>query len=98
MPRQRKAPTPTHRTPDDRHVRWAPAESHPSQVSGLFADDPTFEEFCEIVRQQREEDSQRASEDIAAVIRQAEEAKRCASSTPTPSRTTNARTPSSAHE
>ena len=26
---------------------------HPSQVSGMFQDDPTFEEFCEILRQQR---------------------------------------------
>ena len=98
MPRQSKAQTPTPSTSDDCHGRWAPAESHPSQASGLLADDPTFEEFCDILRQQREGDYQRASEDIAAVIRQEEEAKRCSSSTPTPSHTTNARTPSSAHE
>jgi hypothetical protein len=35
------------------YVVWAPPESHPSQVSGLFQDDPTFEEFGAILRQQR---------------------------------------------
>jgi len=38
----------------------APEGLHPSQVSGMFQDDPTFEEFCEILRQQRAADYQQA--------------------------------------
>ena len=32
----------------------------PAQVSGMFQDDPTFEEFCDILRQQRAADYQQA--------------------------------------
>jgi hypothetical protein len=57
---------------------------HPSQVSGMFRDDPTFEEFCEILRQQRAADYQQAQEDVDAMVRKEEETGRCSSSTPTP--------------
>jgi len=50
----------------------------------MFQDDPTFEEFCEILRQQRTADYQQAQEDIDAMVRKEEETKRCSSSTPTP--------------
>lgn len=83
---------------DNRYVRWAPKGSHPSQVSGLFKDDPTFEEFREILRQQREGDYRQADEEIDAMIRKEEEVQRCSSSTPTPSRTAKTRTPSSARK
>ncbi len=98
MSRQRKSKRTTQDTLDDSHIRWASVESHPAQASGIFVDDPTFEEFCELLRQQRAEDYRRASEDIEAMIRQGEEARRCSSSTPTPSHATKTRTPSSAHE
>ena len=65
-------------------VYEVPEGLHPSQVSGIFQDDPTFEEFCEILRQQRAADYQQAQEDIDAMVRKEAEAKRCSSSTPTP--------------
>ncbi len=99
MSRQRKSQTTiTNGRLDDRYVRWAPKGSHPSQVSGLFKDDPTFEEFREILRQQREDDYRQADEEIDAMIRKEEEAKWYSSSTPTPSRTTKTRTQSSAQK
>ena len=61
-----------------------PEGFHPSQVSGIFQDDPAFEEFCEILRQQRVADYQQAQEDVDAMVRKEEETKRCSSSTPTP--------------
>src|SRR5439155_24163558 len=67
---------------------------HPAQVSGLFRNDPTFEDFRKILREQREEDYRRAMEEIES-LRQGE-AKKCSSSTPTRSRTTKTRTRSSA--
>src|SRR5437867_10083011 len=69
---------------------------HPAQVSGLFQDDPTFEDFRKILREQREEDYRRAKEGIEA-LRQGE-AKKCSSSTPTRSRMTKTRTRSSSRE
>jgi hypothetical protein len=60
-----------------------PEGLHPSQVSGMFQDDPTFEEFCDILRQQRAADYQQAQEDVDAMVRK-EETGRCSSSTPTP--------------
>ena len=96
MAKQRKSNTTTTSGPlDERGVIWAPKERHPSQVSGLFQDDPTFEEFRAILRQQRAEDYRRANEAIDAMIRKEEEAKQCSSSTPTRSRTTKTRTRSS---
>ena len=96
MAKQRKSKTTTTSGQlDTPYVFWAPTESHPSQVSGLFQDDPTFEEFCAILRQQRAEDYRRANEAIDAMIRKEEEAKQCSSSTPTRSRTTKTRTRSS---
>lgn len=70
-----------HKAPE---VCWAPEGSHPSQVSGIFQDDPTCEEFCDILRQQRAADYQEAQEDADARVRKGEETKRCSSSTPTP--------------
>src|SRR5213079_2917634 len=61
---------------------------HPAQVSGSFQNDPTFEAFRKILREQREEDYRRAEEEIEA-------AKKCSSSTPIRSRTTKTRTRSS---
>jgi len=96
MAKQRKSnTTTTSGTLDERDVLWAPAERHPSQVSGLFQDDPTFEEFRAILRQQRAEDYRRANEAIDAMIRKEEEAKQYSSSIPTRSRTTKTRTRSS---
>jgi hypothetical protein len=63
---------------------------HPARVSGLFRNDPTFEDFRKILGEQREEDYRRAMEEIEP-LRQ-EEAKKCSSSTPTRSRTTKTRT------
>ena len=77
-------------------VYWSPEDSHPSQVSGIFENDPLFEEFREILRQQREEDYRRANEEADEMIRQEKEAKGCSSLTPTPSRTTKTGTKSSA--
>jgi len=65
-------------------VYEVPEGSHPSQVSGMFQDDPTFEEFCEILRQQRTADYRQAQEDVDAIVRKEEESRRCSSSTPTP--------------
>jgi hypothetical protein len=80
MPKQRKSKTTTTSGKlEAPYVFWAPTESHPSQVSGLFQDDPTFEEFCAILRQQRAEDYGRANEAIDAMIRKEEEAKQCRS-------------------
>jgi hypothetical protein len=70
-----------HKVPE---VCEVPEGFHPSQVSGIFQDDPAFEEFCEILRQQRAADYQQAQEDIDAMVRKEEETKRCSSSTPTP--------------
>jgi hypothetical protein len=80
---------------DDHYVRWAPKGSHPSQVSGLFKDDPTFAEFREILRQQREDDYQEMNKEIDAQLRREEEDQECSSSTPTPSRMPKTRTRSS---
>jgi hypothetical protein len=55
MQKQQRVPS-QNGFPTDADISWAPKESHPSQVSGMFQDDPTFEELCEILRQQREED------------------------------------------
>jgi hypothetical protein len=65
-------------------VCWRPEGHHPSQVSGIFKDDPTFEEFRDILCRQRAEDYQQAHEDLDAMMRREKEAKRCSSSTPTP--------------
>jgi hypothetical protein len=65
-------------------VYGMPEGLHPSQVSGIFQDDPTFEEFCEILRQQRAADYQQAQKDVDAMVRKEEETERCSSSTPTP--------------
>lgn len=90
MPRQRKAKTPIPSDElDGRSVRWAPKGSHPSQVSSLFKNDPTFKEFRKILRQQRQEDYRLADKEIDATIRKKEETKRCMSSTPTPSHDQN---------
>jgi len=70
-----------HKAPE---VCEVPEGLHPSQVSGIFQDDPTFEEFCEILRQQRAADYQQAQENVDAMVRKEEETKRCSSSTPTP--------------
>jgi hypothetical protein len=70
-----------HKAPE---VCGVPEGLHPSQVSGMFQDDPTFEEFCESLRQQRAADYQQAQEDVDAMVRKEEETKRCSSSTPTP--------------
>ena len=70
MAKQRKSNTTTTSGKlDAPYVFWAPIESHPSQVSGLFQDDPTFEEFCAILRQQRAEDYRRVNDAIDAVMR-----------------------------
>ena len=61
-----------------------PEGLHPSQVSGMFQDDPTFEEFCEILRQQRAADYQQAQEDVDATVCKEEKTERYSSSTPTP--------------
>ena len=63
---------------------------HPARVSGLFRNDPTFEDFRKILREQQEVDYRRAME-VIEPLRQ-EEAKKCSSSTPTRSRTTKTRT------
>lgn len=98
MSRKSKSQTTTNGRLDDRYMRWAPKGSHPSQVSGLFKDDPTFEEFREILRQQREDDYRQGDEEIDAMIRKEEEVQRCSSSTPTPSHTPKTRTRSSARK
>jgi hypothetical protein len=50
-----------HKAPE---ICGVPEGLHPSQVSGMFQDDPTFEEFCEILRQQRTADYQQAQETL----------------------------------
>jgi len=94
MPRHSKPKTTTDGRPSQ-SVYWAPEGTHPADVSGLFENDPAFEEFRDILREQREEDSRRANEEIDAMIREEEEAKRCSSSTPIPSRTIRTRIKSS---
>jgi hypothetical protein len=76
-----------------KNVFFAPEGTHPSQVSGIFKDDPTFDEFLEILREQREEDYRQRIAEIDKEL--ATEAKACLSSIPTPSRTTKKRTRSS---
>jgi len=93
--RKRKTESKTISKLDSRSVHWASDGSRPSQVSGIFKDDATFEEFREILQQQREEDYREANEEIEAIICK-EEAKGCSSSTPTLSRKTKTRTQSSA--
>jgi hypothetical protein len=75
-------------------VRYAVKGNHPSEVSGLFRDDPAFAEFLEILREQREEDRRQTNAELDAFIRE-EETRECSSSIPTRSRTTKRRTPSS---
>jgi hypothetical protein len=81
----------------DQDVCFAADGSHPAQVSGLFQNDPTFADFRKILREQREEDYRRASEDIDALLRQSE-TRACSSSIPTRSRSTKTRTRSSVQE
>ena len=96
MSQQKKPKPPTIKGKRDGHnKRRVTLDNHPSQMSGMFKDDPTFEEFREILRQQREEDLRLANEEIDATIRKEEEAKGCSSSIPTPSRTTKTGTQSS---
>src|SRR5262249_1934932 len=73
-------------------LRPAADGAHPALVSGMFREDPTFEEFRKILAEQRDEDYRRAKEEIASAR---DGAKACSSSTPTPSRTTKTRTRSS---
>ena len=80
MPKERK---PKRKPKKDRlvgrAVKLAAEDSHPSQVSGAFKDDPTFGEFRAILRQQREEDY----EQVKPLTRQEEEHPACSSSIPT---------------
>ncbi|MBI3798493.1 MAG: hypothetical protein HY268_16215 [Deltaproteobacteria bacterium] len=69
---------------DERYVHRAAEGSHPSQVSGMFKDDPTFAEFREILHKQRKEVYRRANEKIVARTRKEGKAKRCSFSTPMP--------------
>jgi hypothetical protein len=48
-------------------LRLAANGSHPAEVSGMFQDDPTFEDFRNILHEQREADYRRASEEIEAL-------------------------------
>ena len=83
MPRQRKSTTPVISVSlDDRSVRWATEDSHPSQVSGLLKRDPTFQEFRKLLHQQRQEDYQQAREAPVAILRKKRKTTRCLSSTP----------------
>jgi len=69
MPRQRKSTTPVlSSTLDDRSVRWATEDSHPSQVSGLLKRAPTFQEFRKLLHQQRQEDYPQAREAPVAIL------------------------------
>ena len=65
-----------------KNVFFAPEGSHPSKVSGMFKDDPTFDEFLEILHEQREEDYRQTICEIDREL--AQEAKACLSSIPTP--------------
>ena len=66
MSRQKKPKSPTIKGKRDGHnKRRVTLDNHPSQVSGMFKDDPTFEEFREILRQQREDDLKLANEEIS---------------------------------
>ena len=98
MSRKRKTKPKISSKLDSRSVHWAPDGSHPSQVSGIFKGDVTFEEFREILRQQREEDYRRANEEIDSIICEEEEAEVYSSLTPTLSQTTKTRTQSSARK
>jgi hypothetical protein len=70
MPKSEKPqPHPSYNPLDDDALHWEPEGNHPSEVSGMFKDDPTFEEFCEILRQQREEDYRQVNEEIDLLIR-----------------------------
>ena len=84
MPKERK---PKRKPKKDRlvgrAVKLAPEDSHPSQASGAFKDDPTFGEFRAILRQQREEDYEQANEQVKPLIRREEEHPACSSSIPT---------------
>ena len=70
-----------HKVPE---VCEVPEGPHPSQVSGMFRDNSTFEEFCDILRQQRAADYQQAQEEVDAIVRKEDETRRRSSSTPTP--------------
>jgi len=96
--RKRKTKPKTINKLDSRSIYWALDGSHPSQVSGIFKGDATFEEFREILRQQREEDYRRANEEIDSIICKEEEVEVCSSSTLTLSQTTKTRTQSSAQK
>ena len=61
--------TTTSGTLDAGYVLWASTESPPAQVSGLLQDDPTFEEFRAMLRQQRAEDYRRVNKAINAMMR-----------------------------
>jgi len=65
----------------------------PARVSGMFANDPAFEEFRQILREQREDDLRQTIEEMEAD--RTREATACSSSTPIRSRTRSTATPSS---
>jgi hypothetical protein len=71
-----------------------PAEDgvHPAEVSGLFRNDPTFDEFRKILTEQREQENRQANEVNASAQ---DEANGCSSSIPIRSRMTKTRTRSS---
>ena len=70
MSQQKKPKPPTIKSIRDGHnKRRVTLDNHPSQVDGMFKDAPTFEEFREILRQQREDDLRLANEEIDATIR-----------------------------
>jgi hypothetical protein len=62
-----------------KNVYFAAEGTHPSQVSGIFKDDPAYAEFLEILREQREEDYRRRIDEIDKAC--AAETKTCSSST-----------------
>ena len=60
MSQQRKA---KHRSGATRlNVVRAVTGKHPADVSGMFQDDPTFDDFRKILRAQRQKDYRRAKE------------------------------------
>ena len=91
--RKSKQPAKIHKVGKDQ-VRFATDGNHPSAGSGMFRDDPTFDEFRKILREQREEDYRQANDEIDALFRE-EETNACSSSIPTRSHTTKTRTRSS---
>ena len=98
MSRRKKPKRPAAKEgPDEGRFSSAANGSDPAQVSGMFADDPTFEDFRKILRAQRESDYRKAGEEIEAMTREPE-TKGCSSSIPTRSRMTKTRTRSSAKE